>query len=234
MNEISKLSNSLELTLKDSELQNVSIDLFETLIDSILSEGILKDIPIIGTIVGLTKASINFKDRLFIKKLMYFISEIKEIDIEKRKKMISKIDSSEKIKIKVGEKLIYILDKCDDHIVSQYTGMLFKSFLNEKLQYEDFLRGVQIIQKIYIGDLERFIDSEYSEIENNITSYNPGLSDFQSSLINVGICASETGEINVRDQDDWKSYEKYIVEGGDEIIYLTEIGIKLKNNLSKI
>lgn len=57
------------------------------------------------------------------------------------------------------------------------------------------------------------------------------LSDFQSSLITSGICATATESIYVRDQDDYKMSEKYVVEGGELTIYLTEIGSTLKNIL---
>src|SRR5665647_269195 len=108
MNDIKKLSNSLEETLKVSDLQNVTIELAETFTDTLLNDGLLRDIPIIGTIVGLTKASFSLNERLLIKKLMYFISDLKDIDASKRKKLITKIDNSEKQKIRVGEKLLYI------------------------------------------------------------------------------------------------------------------------------
>lgn len=103
MNEIKKLSNSLEQTLKDSDLQSVTIDLAETFSDTLLNDGLLKDIPIIGTIVGLTKTAISLNDRLLIKKLIYFISELNDIDQPRREKLISEIDKSETQKIKVGE-----------------------------------------------------------------------------------------------------------------------------------
>jgi len=78
MNEIKRLSKSLEETLKDSDLQNVTIDLAETLTDTLIENGVLKDIPIIGSVIGLTKAAISLNDRLLIKKLIYFISELSE------------------------------------------------------------------------------------------------------------------------------------------------------------
>ena len=48
MSELNKLSNSLEHTLKDCDLQNVSIGLAEVFTDTLIEDGITKDIPIIG------------------------------------------------------------------------------------------------------------------------------------------------------------------------------------------
>ncbi len=229
MNEINKLSKSLEETLKDSDLQNVTIDLAETFSDSILDAGLFRDIPIIGTIVGLTKTTMSLNDRLLIKKLIYFISELKDIDIKKRNRLISSIDDSENQKIKVGEKLLYIIDKCDDHIIAKYISILFSAFLKEEIIYSEFLRGSVIIQKLLVQDLEEFIKSDANMIQT--IKYNKGVSDFQNSLIVSGICATETEPVSVKDHYDYKSEEKYLVEGGNLIIYLTDIGRTLKKTL---
>ena len=228
MNELKKLSNSLEDTLKDSDLQNVTTELAETFSDALLNDGLLRDIPIIGTITGLTKAAINLKDRLLIKKLIYFISELKDIETEKRNRLISTIDKSENQRIKVGEKLLYIIDKCDDHITAKYIAILFSAFLKEEITYSQFLRCSAIIQKLLFQDLEQFIQSKVEDIETSITQYDKGISDLQNSLITSGICVTETERVSVRDQDDYKMSEKYVVEGGDLTIYLTEIGYTLK------
>ena len=233
MNEIKRLSNSLELTLKDSDLQNVTIDLAETFSYALLNDGILKDIPIIGTIVGLTKAALSLNERLIIKKLIYFISELNDIDIEKRNKLISEIDNSEKVQIKVGEKLLYIIDKSEDHITAKYIAVIFKSFLNEEISYSEFLRCSTIVQKMFIQDFEQFIETKISDIEIQITQYDSGLSDFQNSLITSGICSTTIDAVSVRDQDDHEATEKYVVEGGDQIIYLTPIGYSLKKLFNK-
>jgi hypothetical protein len=59
------LSKSFEHTLKDSNLHNVSISLAEVLADSLMEDGIAKQIPIIGTVVGLGKTAIGIKESLF-------------------------------------------------------------------------------------------------------------------------------------------------------------------------
>jgi hypothetical protein len=231
MNEIKILSNSLEQTLKDSDLQFVTIDLAESFSDSLMNESLLKDIPIIGTLVGLTKTAISIKDRLLIKKLIYFISELKDIDQSRRVKLISEIDKSETQKIKIGEKLLYIIDRSDDHYTAKYIAVLFKAFLNEEINYSQFLRCSAIIQKLLIQDLEEFIETEIKDIETSISQYDKGISDFQNSLINSGICATETERVSIHDQEDYKMNDKYVVKGGDLIIYFTEIGHTLKKVL---
>jgi len=129
MTELKELAKSLDKTIKHTDLQNVTVDLSEVLIDSLIDDGIAKDIPIIGTIVGLGKATLGIRDSLFLKKVIYFISEIKNIPANTRNQMIDKIDSSKEYKIKVGEKLLYIIDKCEDHQKSSIIARLFVGFI---------------------------------------------------------------------------------------------------------
>lgn len=153
---------------------------------------------------------------------------INNIDPEKRYDLINKIDKSEKYKAKVGEKLLFILDKCDDHISAKYISVLFASYLNEEISYDEYLRGAAIVQNIFIPDLEEFIDTEVVKLEIATSTSDPGLSDFQSALIASGICTTAIEPVSVRDQDDYKRMEKYSVSGGEIVIYLTDIGRKLK------
>lgn len=233
MDEVKKLSNSLEQTLKDSDLQNVTVDLAESISDALLNDGLLKDIPIIGTIVGLSKTVISLNDRLLIKKLIYFISELNQIDKEKRRKLITEIDNSETQKIKVGEKLLYILDKSEDHLTAKYIAILFKAFLNNEINYSFFLRCSTIIQRLLIQDLEQFIYTDIKDIQAIYTKWDEGVTDFQNSLIVAGICSTTTECVTVRDQDDYKMTEKYIVGGGELVVNLTDIGYVLKNVLKE-
>ncbi len=67
MSELKNISKSLDQTLKNSDLQNVTIDLAEVCADSLMQDGIIKDVPIIGTIIGMIKSAIQIKDHLFLK-----------------------------------------------------------------------------------------------------------------------------------------------------------------------
>ncbi len=234
MSELTKLSNSLEQTLKDSDLQNVTISLAEVFADSLMKDGIAKDIPIIGSIISLGKTAIGIKESLFLKKVIYFISELKNISSAKRHEMIDKIDNSGKFRTKVGEKLLYIIDKCDDHEKSQIIALLFSTFLLGNISYEEFLRASHIVGQLIIDDLKWFIDngwenekswkySDHSNYENGFLNI-----DEVGSIATTGLFEIVSPEIMIRDQDDWKMSEKYIVEGSELSVRITGIGQKIK------
>lgn len=223
MSEILKISNSFEETLKDSDLQNVAVSITETLTDSLLEDGLLKDIPIIGTIVGLGKTSVKITDFLFLKKVLVFLSELDKVAPEDRKEMIDKIDSSEKFQIKVGEKLLYIIDKCEDHENARYISKLFVGFIEGEIDYPDFLRGAKQIERIYIGDLLDFIKDDRNILEPYELEAYEG----------TGLYDLYTEEVKIRHQDDWKADDEFVVDGGETKGYITIIGKTIRKVLKK-
>ena len=167
MSELNTLSDSLEHTLKDSDLQNVTISLAKVFADSLMAEGIAKDIPIIDTVIGLGKTAIGIKESLFLKKIIYFISELRNISATKRHEMIDKIDKSGKFRTKVGGKLLYIIDRCDDHEKSQVIARLFSAFLIDTICYDEFLRASHIVDSAMNDDLKWFIESGWEDEDDS-------------------------------------------------------------------
>ncbi|HUG80788.1 MAG TPA: hypothetical protein VML01_03940, partial [Bryobacterales bacterium] len=150
---LSDLSASLSDSLMDSDLQSVTVQMAESLADSPLEDSIARDIPVIGTIYGLAKVGFNVRDRLFLKKLLYFLSELSQVPIAERAEMVSMVDRSGKYRTKVGEKLLYILDKSDDHESARIIARLFKAFVSGILSYDEFLRACRAIQNIMAAEL---------------------------------------------------------------------------------
>jgi hypothetical protein len=179
---ISNISISLSNTLKDSELQGITAEWSEVFLDTLLADGILKDIPIISSIIGIGKTGIKINDMMFLKKILYFISQVDEIPAKEREKVISEIDDSKNYRIKIGEKLLYIIDNCDDYEKSEITGKLFSAFLSRSIDYDDFLKCSLVIEKCMVKDLIWFIKSDSSSYvmkENDSAEFfNWGLLEF--------------------------------------------------------
>ncbi|AOT08751.1 hypothetical protein [Pseudoalteromonas luteoviolacea] len=216
------LKDSLNKTLKSTDLHGVTAGLAEVALDSLLEKGVLKDIPIIGSILGLGKAAVTIKDQLFLKKLITFLSETSTVDVEKRNEVISKIESSGKYRVSVGEKLLYIIDRCDDFEKAELVSKVFSAFLNNKMTYDQFLRCTVAIDKVFLTDLYEFINSEWDSID---------IAD-EPNLLNTGLVGVLGPEVTVEDQWDHKAGNKYIVEGADFLIFVSDIGWLIRETLA--
>ncbi|MFA8434267.1 MAG: hypothetical protein ACEPOZ_07100 [Marinifilaceae bacterium] len=67
MEGMNTIDNSLTETIINFDLQNISANLAEIILDSMLDNGVLKDLPIVSSIVGLSKTALNIKDSIFLK-----------------------------------------------------------------------------------------------------------------------------------------------------------------------
>jgi hypothetical protein len=168
-----KLDAAIIEGVTSDRLQEIAIDGAEVALDSFLAEGVLREIPIVGTIYKISKAAWGIKDAIFAKAVYKFLFELKDIPLEKRKAFIEKISSNPEYDTKVGEKIIVILDKLDDLDKATIIGRLLKYTIEEKIEYSDFLRMSSIIQRAFLPDLmflkvHRHVDSYSPEIREHI------------------------------------------------------------------
>jgi len=221
MARFSNLSASLTDSLVSSDLQSVTIDLAEAFADTLLEDGLAKDIPVIGTIYKLAKYGVSVRDRLFVKKLLCFFSEISQISVEDRARMISKIDQSGEFRMRVGEKLLYILDKPEDHENARIVAVLFRAFIDGKLTYAEFLRASRAIQSVMTDDLWSFVEEE----NNRWSVAGVGV------LLSAGLCEMEDPPIWVEDEWDRDMGSKYRVEGAELSACISDLGSKVRSIL---
>lgn len=216
-----RISDGLEAAIGDPGLQDAAAGLAEVVLDAAVKEGVLRDIPVLGTLVGITRTAIAIRDRLFLSKLCYFLTELGAVPPEDRGKAIRELQESEEQQVAVGEKLLYIIDRCQDHQAARNIGCVFKAFLEGFISYADFVRLAIAIDRLIADDLDAFLRKEWRWVPVWEASY----------LIGTGLVEFDQSEISVRDQDDWKAREKYVVEHRDQTVSLSDLGAKLKSIL---
>ena len=166
-----KLQDKIETIVKTEEIQSVSIDLAESVIDLVIDDEVLKGFPIIGPIVGLTKGIFTIKDRLLTKKLIHLLTELKSIPLEQRNEQIDKINNSQKYESSIGEKLLFVIDKAEDSKTSSIIGKLLKLCLLEKISYNTFISCSQIINSTNVDLIKaKCINNLLGRVEKNKTS----------------------------------------------------------------
>ena len=147
------IGKTLITTIKNPDTIDLLSDYSELGLDSILEEGVLKDVPFFGTIIKVFKAGSKIKEGIFVKKMVKFLVELTNTDIKKRVEQIDKIENDPKYKQKVGETLIMIIDRLDHFDKASIVGKLFAAFLGQKIEYDNFQRLSFIIDKVFLGDL---------------------------------------------------------------------------------
>ena len=121
-----ELVENFEKSLFDDS-KDIIGDYLEIGIDSIIDEGILKEIPIVKTIVGVLKVGKNVHDRNLLKQTLVFINEfnrneIRQDKIEEYKKRIE--NDPKKCEDELG-RIILLLNNFIDKEISIMLAKLF-------------------------------------------------------------------------------------------------------------
>jgi hypothetical protein len=153
MNEHPNPNKTLENVIKDSELPALAKDYAELAIDGILDDGVLKDVPLVGTIIGVMKFGNSVNKHLSAKKLYKFLFELHSIPLEKRIRKIEEINSSKKYQSSVGEMIFELLEKIESDSKPEIIGKLFRAVIEEKIEYQTYLRLAYIVKSMFYYDL---------------------------------------------------------------------------------
>lgn len=167
------MKQELTQIIKSDNFRDLVSEISEVILDSILKDGLIKDIPIFSLLIKGLNLTNTIQERLYAKKLITFLKQLENTDPEERKKEIDKIDNNPKYKTKVGEKILYLINESDDAEKANYSGILFKKFIEKKISYDDYIRCVNSINKTNIIDLNNFISENYidSYLEKNYERY---------------------------------------------------------------
>ena len=148
----------------DSGALDALIDLVERGLDAVTKDETVKDIPVIGTIVRLARTGIGIRDFLFLKKLSKFLQDLQAVSDEKREAYISKLQTSERERLKVGEHLLLLLDRFENMEKPSYLARAFLAYLSGEISLDEFVRLSFVIDRCFISDL-RIITNIEPEVE---------------------------------------------------------------------
>lgn len=135
--------------------EDIIKDYAEIGIDLFINDDVLKDIPIVGTIIGGTKIIKNIRDRNAIKNLIQFINEINtgKVDREKLINYQEKLKNNKrKAEIELGRVLL-ILDDNIDNEKNIMIGKLFKGYINQDISWKEFCELTEVVRRLFVQDI---------------------------------------------------------------------------------
>lgn len=205
--------------MKD-EIMSVVENMGEFVLDSVMPEGILKDLPIIGPVFSGIKIGKDIRDRIFVEKLKSFIENIDRN--QKWQEKFSNVDDCNKI----SKYLLYIINSCDDDNKLRLIGIAFNCFVNGEISRTQYFYIVHIISKSFYPFLEILLDIDESDIrfKNDGKKYDyTGI----THLLDIGLLEHAGQTVAIISNEE-------IVEPAAVIVALNDYGIFLKKLVEKL
>lgn len=151
------LSTSMEQTIEYGNLAFLD-DIGELMLDTTLNDSILKELPILGTIVGVGKCIKNVYDIRFAKKLIAFLFPIKDVPPEKRVYAIRKWEQDKNFRGKVGDTLLGMIERCDDTVKASWLSKLFYELVLRRNYSRLFMRAEKTLSSLSVMDVQAYLN----------------------------------------------------------------------------
>lgn len=152
-----EISNSLITTLKKSDLSSLSRDFAEIGVDALVTtDGIFKELPIISSIYSVMKAYGAVNDYLLMKKVNYFLFELRSIPALERFKAIADIEGSTP---EFGESLMLIISQCNNSKKPIILGRILACYVSGKIDLRmlhNLYHAVTMLDITQLGNLRKF------------------------------------------------------------------------------
>ena len=209
--EVAELIPSFEKSLF-SPVWNTSIDYFELGVDTLFKDGLLKDIPIVGSIIGAGKFVYNVADRNAIKQLVVFINEFNKCTINPNKLEDHRLKirkNPRNLEKELGRVMI-ILNRNIDAYKSIVEARFYSAYIEAEISWEIFCELCDITERMFLSD----INTLKSAYQNEGVTLEMQTSYRHDRLISIGLLKEGTGA-RIIELDDSNPQYVYI---------LTEIG----------
>ncbi len=161
--------------MKNNVLDMLS-EVGEFTLDYFLKEGVLKDFPLIGSVLKMLQAGNDISNLIFAKKLQAFISKLNEHGIIA---VDEKILDKEKLS-ELGCELIFIIDNAQNVNRAEWLAQAVIGLSEMRYDVDTFQRLINVIQR-YSLPLSKCMGAYYADTPMGFDE------DYQYELSNLGL-----------------------------------------------
>lgn len=174
---------------------STALDLGELGIDSLLDDGIFKDIPIVNLVMGIGKTTQNIHERNLLQQTLNFIKSFNEksIDEKKLKKYKEKIDRNKKMAEKELGRVLIILNSNVETKKSQLLGKVFRAYVDERIDWNQFCDLSEAISRLFISDINLIYDVWQHKINDSNHCMNYQI----DRLVSIGFIGTTTKSMTI-------------------------------------
>jgi len=150
-----QVSDSLITTITDRGAADLLGDATEAALDDFLADGVLKNVPIVGSLMKIAKVGVGISDYLFLKKVARFLHELNDVTDEERHEFLGRLQVDDEHRREVGETLMLLLDRIDDMNKATLLARGFKAYLQGRIDQDTFRRIGFAIDTLYLGFIQQ-------------------------------------------------------------------------------
>ena len=202
MNDIVTTEISSLPSLLGASLGDTGKEFAEVAIDSVLNDGVLKDIPIVGVIAGFCKFGISIREKNLLKQTLEFINAFNSgtISPERLTKYKNEIETNpKKAEEELGRCLI-IMNSTIEKEQSKLLGRLYNSYVKGSISWSKFVELSDASHRLFVEDIR--ILKEIDRRQEARVAVNDENAYKYYRLQSIGLLSSSNGVVNIENQDE--------------------------------
>lgn len=121
--------------------------------DTLLKDGVVKDIPAVGIVAKLYSAALGVQGYIFAKKIRRFLTELRSIPKKEREAFAERLEKDKEQKERTAETLVALLDKIDDLAKAPLLARAFSSYVRQEIDFSTFQRLAAAVDRCLVSDL---------------------------------------------------------------------------------
>lgn len=141
-------------------LLEASLENAEAIIDTLSSDNVLSEIPVVGTAIKICKSADSIRNRVFTAKLERFLKGLEHDHDHLAEEWKKKLDSNKKEAQAVGETVFMTLERLADIKKAEHISYLFRSYIDDVITSSELQRLSQAIDLAFISDLEQLLQTK--------------------------------------------------------------------------
>jgi hypothetical protein len=189
------LGPSLLNSLSSQAVIELAVTLSDAALSDLTSETVLGSVPVFGAIYNVTKGFLSIPDYLLLRKIAYFLAGCEKRDSYKKTKFEQQLAIDHKLRAKVGEELLLLLESIDNYEKAAILAKIFMARLREDIDENTFYKLGTATKNASIADL-RALEFSYKKIATYDSKAGKPFSDTlddatAQSLFNVGLVKAD-------------------------------------------
>lgn len=136
--------------IKSKDLKEITIDLVEKVLDNNIGDAIVKEIPILKSLIAARNIYSSYTDRIFLKKAMHVLLELGNTNWIERVELTIDLDDENS---SGAEKILMAIDNLETLEKCKVFGRLCKLKAAGQIDLDEFKRLTKLIQDAYLDDL---------------------------------------------------------------------------------
>ncbi|QSA99911.1 hypothetical protein JWZ98_14615 [Methylomonas sp. EFPC1] len=148
-----ELEESLLSVLGNKGGKDLIQEAAEFSLDALLDDGVVKDIPIVGSVAKLYSVAVGAQGYVFAKKIRKFLAELSSIPQQQREDFALKLEEDKKLRERTVETVLALLDKLDDLQKASLLARAFTGYVRDEFDFSTFQRLATAVDRCLVADL---------------------------------------------------------------------------------